>query len=278
LAYNLVYISSLKYGIPLTSLSYKQITEIHRYAVDKFNSAMGIDHSTHRALVYGPTEYGGFGVRHLYTEMMGMKLETLISHIRAGSQLGLSFIININYIQLHAGIGTPILLSKDNISYIPMNWILHLRQFLIKINDLWIPKLQSQYDQFIMTAFVNMKATRAELVVLNNWRIYYRVLLFSELRFSLGQGIQPVYLEYNHDTLVRQSSMTLNWPIQDKPDEVSFKIWKRYIKLCFLKTDSNRITQLGAWNVTEVIKMSPRHGLFKQANRSIYSRGSRYIQ
>jgi hypothetical protein len=75
LAYNLVYISSLKYGLPSTSLTYKKITEIHRYAVDKFISAMGIDHSTHRALIYGPSEYGGFGVRHLYTEMMGMKLD-----------------------------------------------------------------------------------------------------------------------------------------------------------------------------------------------------------
>jgi hypothetical protein len=87
LAYNLVYVSSLKYGLPSTSLSYPKISEIHRYAVDKFISAMGIDHSTHRALIYGPTEYGGFGVRHLYTEMMGLKLETVISHIRAGSQL-----------------------------------------------------------------------------------------------------------------------------------------------------------------------------------------------
>jgi hypothetical protein len=77
LAYNLVYISSLKYGLPSTSLSYDQINKIHRYAVDKFLSVMGIDHSTHRALIYGPTEYGGFGVRHLYTEMMGMKLETI---------------------------------------------------------------------------------------------------------------------------------------------------------------------------------------------------------
>jgi hypothetical protein len=47
LAYNLVCISSLKYGLPSTSLSYQQITKIHKYAVNKFLSAMGIDHSTH---------------------------------------------------------------------------------------------------------------------------------------------------------------------------------------------------------------------------------------
>jgi hypothetical protein len=102
--------------------------------VDKFISAMGIDHITDRALIYGPAEYGGFGVRHLYTKMMGTKLETVISHIRATSQLGISMIININFTQLHAGIDTPIFQSKDDLSYVPMNWILHLRHFLIEIN------------------------------------------------------------------------------------------------------------------------------------------------
>jgi hypothetical protein len=185
LAYNLVYIASLKYRLPSTALSYQQITEIHRYAVDKFISAMGINHSIHRALIYGPMEYGGFGVQHLYTEMMGIKLETVISHIRANSQLGISMIININFIQLHAGIGTPIFESKADLSYVSMNWLLHLRQFLIEINatleiqGLWLPKQQSQHDQFLMSSFVEMKATRAELIILNNWRLYYRVILFS---------------------------------------------------------------------------------------------------
>jgi hypothetical protein len=51
LAYNLVYISSLKKGRPSMSLSYDLINNIHRYAFNKFVSAMGIDHGTHRALI-----------------------------------------------------------------------------------------------------------------------------------------------------------------------------------------------------------------------------------
>jgi hypothetical protein len=140
----------------------------------------------------------------------------------------------------------------------------------LEIKDLWTPAKQSQDDQFIMTAFTDMKATRAELVVLNNWRIYYRVLLFSELCFSSGQGIQPVYLEYNHDTLVRQSSTTLNWPIQDKPDVASFKIWSMYIRLCFTNSENKRTKQIGAWNVAEVIRTSPRHGYYSHRSKEIY--------
>jgi hypothetical protein len=161
---------------------------------------MGIDHtSTHGALIYGPSEYGGFGVRHLYTEMMGMKLETVISHLKAESELGTSIIININYLQLLAGTSKPIMESNINLSYIPMNWILHLRTFFIEINgileiqDLWLPKLQRQNDIFIMEAFIQAKVSKAELTILNNWRLYYKVLLYSELCYSLGSGIQPLY-------------------------------------------------------------------------------------
>jgi hypothetical protein len=42
---------------------------------------MGYDHSTPRDLIFGPEEFGGFYIRHLLTEMMGMKLDSIISDI-----------------------------------------------------------------------------------------------------------------------------------------------------------------------------------------------------
>jgi hypothetical protein len=138
-------------------------------------------------------------------EMMGMKVETVISHLRAESELGISIVININYIQLLAGTRKPIMESNIDISYIPMNWILHLRKFFLEINaileiqDLWLPKPHCQNDILLMEAFIKMKAAKAELNILNSWRLYYKVLLYSELCYSSGNGIQPLYTEYNHD-------------------------------------------------------------------------------
>jgi hypothetical protein len=161
-----------------------------------------------------------------------MKIETIISHLRAASDLQTSFIININYIQLLLVIGEPILESKLDISYIPMNWILHICAFQIEINapleiqKLWLPTLQQKNDRFLRETFATKKATKADLIILNNWRLYYKVLLYSELCYSSGQGIQPIFLEYHHETLVRHSTSNLNWPIQNTPNEKSFKIWK----------------------------------------------------
>jgi hypothetical protein len=88
--YNAIYILSMKYCLPATAFTCKTIESIQGYTIDKFLSAIGYDRSTHRALVFGPLVYGGFGIRHLYTEMEGTKLESIISHIRAGLSLGAS--------------------------------------------------------------------------------------------------------------------------------------------------------------------------------------------
>jgi hypothetical protein len=64
---------------------------------------MGYEHGSPRALIHGPLEMGGCKIPHLYTEMMGLKIESIIAHIRADSVIGKSIRININYIQLLSG-------------------------------------------------------------------------------------------------------------------------------------------------------------------------------
>jgi hypothetical protein len=157
-----------------------------------------------------------------------------------------------------------------------MNWILHLRTLFIKINatldiqDLWLPKTQCQHDQFIIEAFITSKATKAELTIINNWRLYYKILLYSELCYSSRNGTQPIYLEYNHDLSSRQTTSNLNWTVQGKPDEKSFKIWRRYVKRCSMNSATKQTKPLGTWNLSEVIRISPRNSYFDKSDKTIY--------
>jgi hypothetical protein len=131
---NMVYFPSLTYGLPSTSLTFNQLTSIQRYAIEKFISGMGIYQSTPRSLIYGPEEFGGFGIHHLYTEMQGLKINSIISHLRAKTPLGLLIKVNLEYLQLIAGIESPILSSFEPLPYISHNWLMQLRDFLIEIN------------------------------------------------------------------------------------------------------------------------------------------------
>jgi hypothetical protein len=89
---------------------------------------MGYDHGSPRALIHGPPEMGGFDIPHLYTEIMGLKIKSIIDHFRADSILGKSFRININYLQLLIGHELPIFTTRETIGYLNHNWLTHLRQ------------------------------------------------------------------------------------------------------------------------------------------------------
>jgi hypothetical protein len=71
-----------------------------------------------RAVVFGPSSYSGLGLRHLYTEMMGMKIETLISHLQAQSTLRGSFQIIFNMLHLAMGLESPLFESSQQIVFI----------------------------------------------------------------------------------------------------------------------------------------------------------------
>ena len=175
MAYRMVYISSLKYGLPACSLTVEQILHIQSSTIDKFLPFMGFEHGSKRLLIHGPKEMGGAGIPHLYTEMMGLKLESFISHIRADTILGKPFRINLNYIQLIAGTETPIFESSEDLGYVPDNWILHLRNFIceingsLKINDTWTPQKLRDNDLNLMTAFKSLQLfTIKEINLINN--------------------------------------------------------------------------------------------------------------
>jgi hypothetical protein len=150
---------------------------------------------------------------------------------------------------------------------------MHLRQFLNEINgrleiqNTWLPQLQSSPDISLKKAFLSQKPTRMDLKVLNNWRLYYKVIFFSKICYPSGKSIQPIYLNYNHDLNLYSK---LNWPIQDKPNEVSFAIWRKYIKTCFITPSNTHIPPLGVWDLQAVLGTSPQQCYFSPAHNNIY--------
>jgi hypothetical protein len=187
MAYKAIYIPFMRYGLPACSLSCENIETIQKLTIDKFLPFMGYEHGSTRALIHGPLEMGGCEIPHLYSEMLGLKVESIIAHIRADSVLGESFCININYIQLLSGLEQPMFSSRDNIGYITNNWLIHLRNFLIDINGtlhikyLWKTTKLRQNDIVLMSEFTSLGHGQTELRLINNWRLFFRDTTLAEL-------------------------------------------------------------------------------------------------
>jgi hypothetical protein len=94
-AYNIMYITSMKYSLPSTSLSIKTIAYIKCFAVDKFLYIMGRDCSMQHDLICGPL----WRFCNTAPEMLGIKLDYIISRILHGKFFAKPICININILQ-----------------------------------------------------------------------------------------------------------------------------------------------------------------------------------
>jgi hypothetical protein len=193
-----------------------------KFTIDKFLSKIGYDHSTHRSIAFGPKELGGMGIRHLFTKMMEMKMQAVMSHIRARSRLGHAFRITIEYLQLVSGQIQPIFKSNSKIPYIHPNWLLYLRDYLItinakmQINNLWRITTLRHHDIVIMDEVILSSATQRKIRTFNNWRVYFKVTCLSEICNTERNKIAEQYTLYPKDNLNYQHTTKIKWPHQER--------------------------------------------------------------
>jgi hypothetical protein len=199
----------------------------------------------------------------LFSEMMGMKLETVISYICAETVLGKSIIVNLNYLQLSAGIENPLFTCRDNVNYLDHNWLLHLRDYLLEINgtlqikNLWTPIKQRQHDVILMQEFQTIGPTNAELKLVNNWRTFFQVSTLAELCNPEGTRIQQCFLNKPHrGKFNKENPSNLRWPSQREPGKRGFALWLKCLRLCFQHHNNGRINHnFGSWVDTNTIRI-----------------------
>jgi hypothetical protein len=280
MAYKTIYIPSMRYGLPSCSLSCDEIDKIQRYTLDKFLPFMGYEHGSPRALIHGPQEMGGCDIPHLYTEMMGLKIESIIAHIRADTTLGKSFRININYLQVLSGLEQHIFSTRDNIGYITNNWLLHLRNYIIEINgtlqikDLWKPTKLRTNDVVLMSEFVSLGFSQQELRLINNWRIFFRVNTLAEICNPEGTRIQDCFLKVPTKSFTNQvNPSNLQWPNQGLPGKRGFSLWLKSLRMSFNMLNGRINHKFGEWKESAIItKNNSWNHFFQISTGSLFTK------
>jgi hypothetical protein len=100
------------YSLTAVSMEEKQLTSIQKRATTQFTRMCGYEMTFPKAAVHGPKCFGGLGFKHLYVESNVNKIEAVICHVNKQTKLGKIMLMNLNWIQLHSGIRTPILEHK----------------------------------------------------------------------------------------------------------------------------------------------------------------------
>jgi hypothetical protein len=275
--YTTVFAPSVKYVLPVTSISHSILQTMQTRTVSSVLSRLGFNRHMPRSVVFAPKKYGGIGLLNLPTEQGICQIQLLLSHLRSRSYLHDSIIILLESFQLSAGMQDSPLSITESYTHIHSPWIQSVRGFLRSMNaTIYIPKLTQLtkhrvHDKPIMSAEPHQLST-SDIECVNACRIYLQVNFLSEICDNRGIQVLPQAIKGTLDsqgtpTLWTISQSTLQWPHQPRPPQKSWNIWKKYLRIITSPTFRVQVP-LGDWVYT---KQPQRTWTYTRHNNSLFS-------
>ncbi len=238
------------FSMPVLALSQTQCTSIQSPALCATLSKLHLNKHTSRAIVFGPSEYGGLEMPELYTPEGIGQLWLLLGHLRLRYETASLILIDISYLQLIVGSSTlffnlPFTMyghSTDG-GWLSSSWqFLNSIGFQLYIKQAQPPPLPRQNDIALMDYFVSLHLKPKLLRVLNRCRIYLQVIYLSDVCSADGSHILCPY-KHGHRLPARTSA--LDWPYQPRPPATAWKQWISTLQ--HLESNNKLIKCLGNW-------------------------------
>ena len=235
--YYTCYVPSLSYPLTASHFTELQLTKIQRKAMSIIIARCGFNRHTHRAIIYGPSEYGGAGFKRLYDQQGIGQIKAVLRHWRANTPTG--FLLRNLVEWVNYSLGMPRCFLEDvhtDFSHMESKWFGSLRQYL-KSTDLWIaldssgiPPLERVHDSYIMDSIIRSKQfTRTQIRRLNYCRLYLNAVMLSDLTTVAGDRLDPDKLRgYTSLFSTHNQWMRIN---QERPSELEWRLWRKANKI-----------------------------------------------
>ena len=216
-------------------------------------AAFGYNPGMPRAVVFGPTESGGLGLRHLFAEQGTIKTLVIIQQIRINRDLGKMLQIQLRWAQRVAGISVPIL--EDSDTRLPQlqgeAWLGTLREYLalselgIKVQGIACPVMRRKGDKVLMDHACHSSRSDEEICNINRCRLYLRAESLSNLCNSEGTLIQQHAFDCKSTARITTEEA---WPRQPRPGKQHRKVWKSFLANFCLDGTLHLRQTMGDWS------------------------------
>ena len=119
-------------------------------------AAAGYSSKMPRAVVFGPSTFGGMNWESAYGIMAYEQIELFIGSLRMEDTVGKLLRIQLQWLQMFSGNSTPLLESTQAVKYLPKGWLQSLHEKLvensiqIRVQKIWRPKPRQLHDRIIM--------------------------------------------------------------------------------------------------------------------------------
>jgi hypothetical protein len=244
--YTAVFQSSVGYPLSMCHLSQHQLHDLQKKYIPTLMNKMGIARTHAHALVFGPRSYGGIGCNDLRIEQGLDAIQNLIRQLRTpgyGKQLATIF---LRTFQNASGLSKPLLQYPEiRAPHLEGHYYVHIRRFLaqnnssLEIDCIPQPTYERQGDEYIMDVVCSPKTAyemdRNKLMYYKDSEIrqiyycksYLNVQRISDLCTADGDFILPSIAKGERS--IRQCASKLEEIRQDRPNELSWAVWRRFL-------------------------------------------------
>jgi hypothetical protein len=235
-----IYVPSMRYGLASVSADEEELNCIQTRILASILQKMKVSRTLPTSIRHGPYELGGLDLYDLRTELGIEMIKFMRDAIFSNSSAGRMLVLNLQYLQLEAGIGPSILENPAiPLSYLTPSWLVSVRKFLAKHNmsitltDQPTLQLSGLKDHFVMSPQHLSRYSKIQQYDINLVRLFLQVNTLADMTDpKTPNQIRPEYLDAKRPLGLASS---YNWPRQASPTIAQRKLWKRFLVSSYMR-------------------------------------------
>ena len=213
----------MRYGLTASTLKQVEYQSIQSPATRAILPKLGYNRNMPSAVVYGPTDMGGIGLRDLYSMQGTRKVTTILEHVRCRTKLGLKLLTTIQWTQHSTGVGFNILQHPSRRIPPPNGdlWVRGIRQFLARSNcqldlqqESFQPAPRRVGDVTLIDLAIAEGLSDQQLLSIQHVRYYLRVTYVSDVYNAADDRVLD---EVQRHQPIFRSAPVSRYPRQPKP-------------------------------------------------------------
>ena len=245
-AYHSLWMAKFRYSAPVIGFSNNQLEKIQQQIISPCISVAGYCSKIPRAIVYGPSRYGGMNWSNIKVVSLYEKIKMFVGSVRLQDKVGQMLEIQLSWLQLFAGTQLPILQERTEVPYLPEGWLKNLHQQLtkneiqIEVSETWRVTKQREEDKVIMDE-VRHQMPQWTWGGMNRCRLFLKATTIADLTTINGKFI-PLEVRQVKGPL-RETKLT--FPLQRRPGKEDVRQWEYFINS--ISVNGHIHLPLGRW-------------------------------
>ena len=255
LHHRLCFITSISYPTAVCHLSEIQLDNLQKSYISVLMNKMTFPRNYDRRIVFGPIERGGLGRLDMRIEAGLAAIDAIVRTLRTPGHGQSIMKIFFQQWQHVSGMTHPLLqYTKIRAPHLEGHLYAYVRQYCakheisIEISGIEIQKPPRQNDESIMNvACSDLEFSNRECKKIYYCKTYLQVKWLSDL-LTADAKILPKGIYYGY-RMITQSSSKEEEAVQERPNERTWAIWRRFLKKHVCNNKREPSISLGGWLV-----------------------------